>query len=727
MNYTPAPTQAKTIEELRRYTLAELYRVAGSLKTPAGNAIEVVDTLPTAENFEGRVVYLTTDDKLYLHDGSAWAPVTDDALASQLAAETAARISGDNALSASIGSLAATVNSNTASINNERAARQAADAALTATVNGNTAAITNEQTVRANADNALASSISSLNATVNGNTAAITSEQTARANADNALASSISSLNATVNGNTAAITSEQTARANADSALASNITALTATVNGNAAAISTESTARANADSALATQITTLTATVDDNSAAIINEQTVRADADNALAAQITQLTVQGGAVVMTYAQPNAPGNPNIGDLWFDTSTPANVPKRWSGFAWVPLSDAGVVANAAAIATEQVARIDGDSALASDITNLAAVVSTNNSTAQAAISNEQTARATADSAMASQISTLTTTVNGNTASVNTLASSVNGLQARYGVSLNVNGHITGFVQNNDGQTGSFTILADRFAIVAPGASPQTPFEVSGGVVRIKEANIGSLNVGKLTTGVLTAGITQNGDWSVGTGRIIWDNGSHMKVAGVGFGSNNQFIEWFGPKVPIAQCTEANAITYLKTNGDAYFGGSLSAGILRNAATVTGIGPAEQIVLGPFGSNGGARTVVLSYNYSNNIGITDAASWTGAPSASVVLERANGSGGWTQISVLNVTGSVSGQDGFGEFEPGFIQIGMAGSTTFVDNSGGLNVTYRGRIVSRTLPTINSTISSSSFFTPNQGVTVVSTEG
>ena len=41
--------------------------------------VEIVDTLPSTGNTEGRVVYLTTDNKLYRYDGSAWTKSTDGA------------------------------------------------------------------------------------------------------------------------------------------------------------------------------------------------------------------------------------------------------------------------------------------------------------------------------------------------------------------------------------------------------------------------------------------------------------------------------------------------------------------------------------------------------------------------------------------------------------------------------------------------------------------------
>ena len=41
--------------------------------------VEIVDTLPTTGNYEGRVVFLTTDEKLYRHTGSAFTKATDGA------------------------------------------------------------------------------------------------------------------------------------------------------------------------------------------------------------------------------------------------------------------------------------------------------------------------------------------------------------------------------------------------------------------------------------------------------------------------------------------------------------------------------------------------------------------------------------------------------------------------------------------------------------------------
>lgn len=225
----------------------------------------------------------------------------------------------------------------------------------------------------------------------------------------------------------------------------------------------------------------------------------------------------------------------------------------------------------------------------------------------AAITDEQNARISGDNALASDVTTLQTTVNNNTATITTTQESVDGLKVRYGVSLDANGYVTGFVQNNDGQRGTFTISTDDFSIVPPnapaGAPGTAPFEVVDGVVQIKEAQIGTLKVDHLDDGTVTANVVQNGDWKLGTGHIIFDNGTYMKVQGIGFGSNNQFIEWFGPSVAdFTQCTEANSISYLKTDGSAYFGGTLNAGTITNSTRTT-LASQTSLDLGPFSSSG----------------------------------------------------------------------------------------------------------------------------
>lgn len=57
------------------YVGVTLDKVMSLSKSKGG--YEIVDTLPTTELFEGRVVYLKTDDKLYRYNGTAWTKAVD--------------------------------------------------------------------------------------------------------------------------------------------------------------------------------------------------------------------------------------------------------------------------------------------------------------------------------------------------------------------------------------------------------------------------------------------------------------------------------------------------------------------------------------------------------------------------------------------------------------------------------------------------------------------------
>lgn len=184
-------------------------------------------------------------------------------------------------------------------------------------------------------------------------------------------------------------------------------------------------------------------------SAQLQSEQTARANADSALAADITTL------------------NATV----YDTST--GLPATYSG-----------------LQSEISTRASADSALATRATALEATVNDSNTGVAATYSglqSEITARANADSALSSSITSLTTTVNGNTASIQTNTSSINGVEAKYSVKVDNNGHVSGFglisTANNGTVTSSFIVAADRFAIARPFNSSNTnvstnyPFKV----------------------------------------------------------------------------------------------------------------------------------------------------------------------------------------------------------------------------------------------------------
>ena len=125
-----------------------------------------------------------------------------------------------------------------------------------------------------------------------------------------------------------------------------------------------------------------------------------------------------------------------------------------------------------------------------------------------------------------------------------------------------------------------------------------------------------------TAGPASLGLI-NTDLKMGSGRVVFDNGKYMRVQGTGFGASSEFISWFGPKMDIALCSRANAISFEAANGDAYFGGSLSAGTFRNSSTSSTLAVDSSVVVGPFKSNSRARVLVVSYDMLGERPITTA--------------------------------------------------------------------------------------------------------
>ncbi|SOB86774.1 Putative phage tail protein [Sphingomonas guangdongensis] len=229
--------------------------------------------------------------------------------------------------------------------------------------------------------------------------------------------------------------------------------------------------------------------------------------------------------------------------------------------------------------------------------------------------------------------------------------------------------------------------------------------ISGGRITtgsIDASRIGVANLSAISAniGEVTAGVLRNSSGSsridLAAGRITFNNGSVMKVSGIGFGSANQFIEWFGPSQSnLSACTEANASFYLKIDGSSYFGGSLRAGVIRNAATTTATANNASTSTGNVGSNGGTRTVVISYTWSEGYSFYQAQEGgSGTISAQVVLRR-NGA----NVATLNVSGSWNRSPGYGSSEPGSYSENMGGSLTFTDNTGGAAVEYSAHLISR----------------------------
>jgi hypothetical protein len=213
------------------------------------------------------------------------------------------------------------------------------------------------------------------------------------------------------------------------------------------------------------------------------------------------------------------------------------------------------------------------------------------------------------------------------------------------------------------------------------------------------------------SGVLKAGKVIGGE-VIGALVRTADTGRRTEVGGP-----EGYMIWSGT----GSKTDTNATFFLKENGDAYFGGTLSAGLNKNAGNTTLKTLNPSIVVGPFSATGANHSVVYSFSFAAN-------STTGSgnscptnpvqPSATMTLERSTNGSTWTHMITNNLTGTTITNE---EPELGCIVTeGLANSFTTTDtNTTAGNYYYRLTISSQ--QRYHSTLNINS-----QTLSVVSTE-
>lgn len=348
-----------------------------------------------------------------------------------------------------------------------------------------------------------------------GDTANLTALNNYKSSNDTALANVQQQVSTAVAGNTAntqaiqALDSRVTvADGNANTAKTNAATALTKAKTAVTEADSAASLAsQANA---VANQATGTADTASQNAATALSTANVAASQSSANATQINALTVELGTKASTGAL--AQTNANVAEI--DGRVTANTTKIDGVYAQTnPLTadqstwraDSGantatsysiksamldgdiaistrvdtvlakVDENTTLIQSETLARASADSALGSRIDTLQAQVGNDLQQSIATIQQELEVLADADSATASQIDTLQTAVNGNTASIQTVSESVNGLYAQKYIKLDVNGKVAGWGGANTGKESNFIMNFDSFAIGSGGSTGYYPF------------------------------------------------------------------------------------------------------------------------------------------------------------------------------------------------------------------------------------------------------------
>lgn len=177
---------------------------------------------------------------------------------------------------------------------------------------------------------------------------------------------------------------------------------------------------------------TTASARADTLAARIDEEKQARVDGDTALASTISSIIASAGVGNDVFVQGTVPVAHSLNDIWYDTSNGFAV-HIWDGTAWADATDARLPSAVAAITTETAARVTADTALATSVTTLAALVNTDNTSLLAAITTEATTRTTTDTALANSITTvaanLTTETNNRTTADTTLQTNITTISA----------------------------------------------------------------------------------------------------------------------------------------------------------------------------------------------------------------------------------------------------------------------------------------------------------
>lgn len=318
--------------------------------------------------------------------------------------------------------------------------------------------------------------------------------QSAMIENDMALSQRIDTTVAQIDDAKALIQNESTARANKDEALASQIVIVQAQVDENKALIRTEEQSRVDSDSALALRIDTLQAQVGDDLqqsiATIQSELDVLANTDSALANRVD--TVQSAtstaqstadqaildaqsqsaaaeAAAITYAEAKAKAEADAAKAAASSDATAKANAAESAAKLAAALDAKNKADAAQAASKVLS--DAAQATANDALGKANTATQNIATVQ----NQVNTLTTQQGATATQVANIQTTVGQNTASIQDVSTSVDGLYAQKFTKIDVNGKVIGWGGANDGVEGSYIFNVDSLAIGSGGSEGYYPF------------------------------------------------------------------------------------------------------------------------------------------------------------------------------------------------------------------------------------------------------------
>ncbi|WP_313642157.1 host specificity factor TipJ family phage tail protein [Stenotrophomonas sp.] len=470
--------------------------------------------------------------------------------------------------------------------------------------------------------------------------ASVSDEVSARAAGDAALGTRTSAIEARMPSGTdklaneARVVTAESASASRDTALGNRTTVIEARLPSGSGALATaasvtdEATARTSGDSALASRTSVIEARLPNgtdklaNEARVVAAESTAATATGSLATQLNQVkaTADGASATVTNVMQVQAGsgavqviNPGFeGDTgWGATTSGENLPtnvyyvtvRQRSGARALRFDTNATVFNAGRTPTKNAERFNLRGYFRAAATNpnagatvsvgvrwydgAGAYISGGNLSAsnitpggnftyadrglQAVVSAPETAATVQVYLVVSGLTTGGVIVDDVT--LERLSETEVSARAANTIALDVGGNISGTVNENDGTRSSFSILASIFRVIS-GAS--TGLEWQNGYLRAYSSAI-------------------------------------QLVLGINFGASSNLCFWYGPNVGAASCTKSNGTIWFDNSGSAYFGGSLSAGILKNSSQTTVLTANPTISVGPFTTNGKSKTVTVGYS------------------------------------------------------------------------------------------------------------------
>lgn len=313
----------------------------------------------------------------------------------------------------------------------------------------------------------------------NGDTANLTALNNYKSSNDTALANVQQQVNTAVTATSAntqavqALDSRVTvAEGNANTAKTNAATALTkaetaTTEAGSAASLAQQA-------SAVANQAADTADTANQTAATALSAANVAATQSSANATQINAITLDLGTKASTGAlsQTNAKVAEHEGKISANTTKIDGVYAQVNPKLIGSTDDLiGSTEGFAGVWSIQSALIEGDMAQAQRTDQVLATISGND----ALYKQQIKANADAVSANVQATTTLQTTVGQNTASIQEVSQSVNGLYAQKYIKLDVNGKVAGWGGANDGKESNFILNFDSFAIGSGGSAGYYPF------------------------------------------------------------------------------------------------------------------------------------------------------------------------------------------------------------------------------------------------------------